>query len=56
MSEAQLEETMRQTAESMDSGYTPGKLLLGIIWGAIWYAVLSLILGLIVKRNPPENA
>lgn len=56
MPEAQLEEAMQQTAEGMDSAYTPGKLLLGIIWGAVWYAILSLILGLIVKRNPPENA
>jgi hypothetical protein len=56
MPEAQLEEAMQQTAEGMESAYSVGKLLLGIIWGAVWYAVLSLILGLIVKRNPPEEA
>lgn len=56
MPEAQMEEAMQNAAESIETAYSVGNLLLGIIWGAVWYAILSLILGLIVKRNPPENA
>lgn len=55
MPEAQLEEAMREGAANIESQFSIGAQILGIIWGAMFYAVLSLILALIVKRNP-ENA
>ena len=56
MPEAQMEEAMMQTAKELDGAFSPGKQLMNIIGASIGLAIVALIIGLIVKRNPPENA